>query len=131
MESNNSNKKTKVENIVTAINAFVIVTSASVEDALTFLPEHEFKLGPAVDAYYEHRRREAEAKAAMPELPPFPGESPYPVPAAATSSREDKNKKKEAAGRSSGRGGIGTLADLSRQSGPGSDSDYYTGRKKR
>lgn len=142
--NNNNDNQNKVEEILVdnVISTFISITSASIDDALTFLSDHAFEIEPAIEAYYDHCQQEAEAAAAAAAIPNqpsiVPNPSPSVVPAAGMSSREDKNKKKAAAGSSGGgRGGIRTLADLNRQSGPGSNSDsdepqeYYTGGEKR
>ncbi|OVA20007.1 UBX [Macleaya cordata] len=128
------------------VETFCEITSSSKEEALFFLESHNWNLDSAVSTFLEdttttpnyndltnpNYQSDSPSSSPPPSLPPS-----IPPPTFQSSvqmaSRPDKKPSKPSGRRT---GGIRTLSDLNRPSGPDSDSDsdepqeYYTGGEK-
>ncbi|KAH7660110.1 UBX domain-containing protein 1 [Dioscorea alata] len=125
----------------TLVDSFCAITSSSRDEARFFLESHNWALDQAIHSFYEDQQDpgdplgtdEEDYLAAVAAEAQPPHQNPLPVPSAPIATMSGSSKDKKPSG---SRPGIRTLADLNRQSGPGSDSDsdgpqeYYTGGEK-
>ncbi|KAJ0989576.1 hypothetical protein J5N97_007932 [Dioscorea zingiberensis] len=125
----------------TLVDSFCAITSSSRDEARFFLESHNWTLDAAIHSFFENQQDlgdpldadEEEYLAAAAAEPQQPLRSPLPTPPAPIATMSGNSRDKKPSG---SRNTIRTLADLNRQSGPGSDSDsdgpqeYYTGGEK-
>ncbi|XP_042479240.1 plant UBX domain-containing protein 4-like [Macadamia integrifolia] len=126
------------------VDRFCEFTSSSREEASFFLESHNWNLDSALSTYVENNNlgfNDDDTTNDFDPLPPRPLQSPSPLIPPPTNfqsttvpmSSRDKKPSKPSGSRT---GGIRTLSDLNRASGPGSDDDsdgpqeYYTGGEK-
>ncbi|KAJ4981929.1 hypothetical protein NE237_032766 [Protea cynaroides] len=126
------------------VDRFCEITSSSTGEAVFFLESHNWNLDTALSTYVENNNlsfNDDDNNNNDFDSAPSPLPSPSPSPLIPSSHSQSttvpissRDKKKPSASRT---GGIRTLSDLNRASGPGSDDDdsdgpqeYYTGGEK-